>query len=130
MASAIDYVIYACEQMGTSGEISYKKMFGEYAIYCDGKVIGLICDNQVYIKPTPVADKLMPNADRQPPYKGAKPHIVLEDLDDREGLVAFITATVAELPIPKPKKKSSVQTRLQYNDKTPTKHSRGFYISF
>ena len=105
MASTLDYVVYACEQMSIAGEVSYKKMFGEYAIYCDGKVLGLICDNQIYIKPTSAADKFMPNADRQPPYNGAKPHVLLEELDDRNHLAAFISATLAELPVPKPKKK-------------------------
>ena len=45
MASSIDYVLYVCEQLSIAGNISYRKMFGEYAIYCDGKVLGLICDN-------------------------------------------------------------------------------------
>lgn len=105
MASSIDYVLYVCEQLSIAGNISYRKMFGEYAIYCDGKVLGLICDNQVYIKPTSAADELLPHAERLPPYNGAKPHIVLEDLDDREFLATFILATCAELPMPKPKKK-------------------------
>lgn len=105
MASSPDYVLYICEQMSLAGEITYKKMFGDYAIYCDGKVLGLICDNQAYIKPTSAAVKFMPNAKRQPPYNGAKPHIVFDELDDKELLAAFITATCAELPMPKPKKK-------------------------
>ena len=63
MASSLDYVLYACEQMSLAGSITYKKMFGEYAVYCDGKVLGLICDNQVYIKPTSAADNFMPNAE-------------------------------------------------------------------
>lgn len=104
MASSLDYVLYVCEQMSFSGSITYKKMFGGYAVYCDGKVFGLICDNQVYIKPTSAADKFMPNAEHQPPYNGAKPHIVLDELDDKEFLAAFITATCSELPMPKPKK--------------------------
>lgn len=105
MASSPDYVLYVCEQMNLAGEITFKKMFGEYAIYYDGKVLGLICDNQVYIKPTPAADKFMPNAERQSPYNGAKPHILLEELDDKELLAAFIAATCAELPMPKSRKK-------------------------
>ena len=52
MASDLDYVQYVCDQMREAGEITYKKMFGEYTIYCNSKVLGLICDNQVFIKPT------------------------------------------------------------------------------
>lgn len=80
-------------------------MFGEYAIYCHGKVLGLICDNQVFIKHTPAGDKLLPNAQRLSPYNGAKPYIVLEDLDNKEFLAGFISSTCEELPLPKPKKK-------------------------
>ncbi|MEG2950922.1 MAG: TfoX/Sxy family protein, partial [Clostridia bacterium] len=56
MASTEEYVQYVCEQMSGAGTITYKKMFGEYTIYCDQKVLGLICDNQVFIKPTAAAD--------------------------------------------------------------------------
>ncbi|MEG0751901.1 MAG: hypothetical protein RR998_02200 [Oscillospiraceae bacterium] len=45
MASSPDYVAYDCEQMSFAGEITNKKMFGDYTIYCYGKVPGLICDN-------------------------------------------------------------------------------------
>ncbi|MEG1196495.1 MAG: TfoX/Sxy family protein [Clostridia bacterium] len=107
MASTEEYVQYVCEQMSGAGTITYKKMFGEYTIYCDKKVLGLICDNQVFIKPTAAADAMMPTAARMPPYEGAKPHIVLDDLDDTAFLTAFIFATCRELPLPKPKKKKA-----------------------
>ena len=105
MASSLDFVVYACDQMRLAGDITYKKMFGEYGIYCNGKIFGLICDNQVYIKPTAVAETMLPNAERLAPYKGAKPHIVLEDLEDSQFLGMFIAKTCDELPSPKPKKK-------------------------
>ena len=104
MASTADYVQYACEQMSVAGMVTYKKMFGEYAIYCDGKVLGLICDNVVFIKPTAAGDRLLPSAQRLPPYQGAKPYIVLDELDDKAFLAALISATCAQLPFPKPKK--------------------------
>lgn len=105
MASTQDFVEYVCDQMNDAGTVTYKKMFGEYTIYCDGKVLGLICDNQVFIKPTAVGEKLLPNAQRMSPYTGAKAHFVLEELDNKEFLTEFICATCAELPIKKPKKK-------------------------
>lgn len=46
LASNLDFVEYVCDQIGGAGSIAYKKMFGEYGVYCDGKVIGVICDNQ------------------------------------------------------------------------------------
>lgn len=105
MASSQDYVEYVCDQMSLAGNMTYKKMFGEYSIYCNGKVLGLVCDNVVFIKPTSAADDLIPNATRLPPYNGAKPHIVLEELDDRDFLTIFVMATYELLPLPKPKKK-------------------------
>ncbi|MEF9880602.1 MAG: TfoX/Sxy family protein [Clostridia bacterium] len=105
MASTEEYVQYVCEQMSGAGTITYKKMFGEYTIYCDQKVLGLICDNQVFIKPTAAADAMMPTAARMPPYEGAKPKILIEDIEDRDFLCKLIQQTCSELPLPKPKKK-------------------------
>ena len=105
MASSHDFAIYVCDQMSLAGNITYKKMFGEYGIYCAGKLFGSICDNQVFMKPTSATDRLLPTAQRLPPYNGAKPHILLEELDDKEFLAELITASCVELPMPKPKKK-------------------------
>ena len=105
MASSFDYVLYACEQMSLAGAITYKKMFGEYAIYCDGKCFALICDNQLYINPTQAGLSLFENPTMAIPYDGAKPRILVEDIEDREFLCKFISETCAQLPIPKPKKK-------------------------
>ena len=105
MASSLEYVQYVCDQMRDAGEITYKKMFGEYTIYCNSKVLGLICDNQVFIKPTTAGETWIPNATKELPYDGAKPHIVLEDLDNRDLITRFVIATCEELPMPKPKKR-------------------------
>ena len=105
MASNLEYVQYVCDQMRDAGEITYRKMFGEYAIYCNSKVIGLICDDQAYIKPTSAGEVLIPNATKEPPYSGAKPYIVLEDLDNRDLVTRLVIATYEELPMPKSKKK-------------------------
>ncbi|MFZ2539622.1 MAG: TfoX/Sxy family protein [Oscillospiraceae bacterium] len=104
MASSLDYVQYVCDQMSGAGDVTYKKMFGEYTIYCNSKVLGLICDNQVFIKPTTAGETLIPNATKDSPYDGAKLHIVLEDLDDRDFITGFVIATCEELPFPKPRK--------------------------
>lgn len=105
MASDLEYVQFVCEQMSGAGEIVYKKMFGDYGIYCNGKIFGLICDNQVFLKPTNAGKSLMPSAQEAPPYTGAKPYLVLEELDDRAFLTELITRSCAELPMPKPKKR-------------------------
>ncbi len=105
MASSLDYVQYVCDQMREAGEITYKKMFGEYTIYWNSKVLGLICDNQVFIKPTTAGETLIPNATKESPYSGVKSHIVLEGLDNIDLITKFVSATYKELPMPKPKKK-------------------------
>ena len=105
MASSVEFVEYVCDQLSQAGEISCKKMFGEYGIYCNGKIIGLICEDQFFVKKTVKGAELLTEANEAPPYTGAKPHFVMESLEDKALLGAFIRATYEELPMPKPKKK-------------------------
>ena len=96
MASNLEFVEYAAEQMAGAGNITFRKMFGEYGIYCDGKIFGVICDE--------AGEKMAPQLPKASPYTGAKPHFLVEDVDDREFLTGFVTATCKELPMPAPKK--------------------------
>lgn len=109
MASTAEFVSYVCGQMRQAGEITYKKMFGEYGIYCNGKIIGLICDNQLFIKETDTGRILLKEVLEAAPYPGAKLYFLIEDLEDAAWLMAFIQATYEELPVPKPKKKKVVK---------------------
>lgn len=108
MASSLDYVEYVCEQICDAGEIRYKKMFGDYGVYCDEKIIGVICDNQFFVKKTEAASHF-PDFEEAAPYTGAKPHILVDCVDDRDLLAQFISATYHELPAPKPKKKKQAE---------------------
>ncbi len=104
MASDEKFVSFICEQMADAGPISARKMFGEYAIYCGEKVVALVCDNQLFVKPTPGGRMLLGDAAEGAPYPGAKPHFLMDEgLDDREMLAQLIAVTVRELPEPKPK---------------------------
>jgi len=105
MASHQDFVEYVAEQIGGAGDISWRKMFGEYGVYCSGKIIGLICDDTFFVKITEAGKKLCPELAENSPYEGAKPYLQVEDLDNRELLAQLVTVTWAELPEPKPKKK-------------------------
>ena len=105
MASSLEFVRYAADQMREAGEITYRKMFGEYGIYCDGKIFGVICDDQLFVKITERGRKLAPDLEEGAPYHGAKPHFLVEELEDREKLSRLVRETCQELPIPKPKKK-------------------------
>ncbi|MBU3129830.1 TfoX/Sxy family protein [Clostridium tagluense] len=108
MDSSLDFVENVCDQISGAGSITYKKMFGEYTIYCDGKVIGLICENQFFVKKTIVGAELLTSAEEASPYSGAKPHFLIECLEDREFLADFIRKTCDELPVPRPKKKKTI----------------------
>lgn len=105
MASNKEYVEFVCEQISGAGEITYKRMFGEYGIYCNGKIIGLICDNCFFVKKTVSWSEILPSSEEASPYTGAKPHMVIDNVEDRELMTRFIEATYRELPEPKPKKK-------------------------
>ena len=86
--------------------MSYKKMFGEYGLYVSGRMVALVCDNQLFVKPTEAGRELLGMPREGVPYPGAKPHFVLDEhLDNRELLAAVFRATEAALPAPKPKKR-------------------------
>ena len=93
-----ELVQYIVEQAAQAGEVCVKKMFGDYCLYCNGKPVGLICDNYLYLKPLKQLEPLLHDDDRQmqPPYEGAKTHYVITDVDDR-GYVSLLVKTVAEL---------------------------------
>jgi len=105
MASNLEYVEYVCDQISDAGRITYRKMFGEYGIYCDEKLIGLICENQFFVKKTNAGVSLIPDCEEAAPYPGAKPCLLIESVDNRVLMKDLISATYRELPAPKPKKK-------------------------
>lgn len=106
MPSKPELVQYIADQMSGAGTITYRKMFGEYGVYCNGKIFALICDDQLYIKITE-AGKKQADLPTAPPYEGAKPYFRIENIDDREFLTALVSETCNELPEPKPKKKKA-----------------------
>lgn len=106
MASDQRFVDFVLEQIENAGEITAKKMFGEYGIYSNGKIFGLICDNKLFIKPTKGGKEFIGDVVEVPPYPGAKPIFLIHDkIDDREWLSELVRISVKELPDPKPKKK-------------------------
>jgi DNA transformation protein and related proteins len=105
MTSDSNFVEYVCDCLNGAGQVSFKKMFGEYAIYCEGKVVALVCDNQLFIKPTAAGRAIIGSVVEAPPYLGAKPYFLIgEQLDNAEWMSNLIRSTVNELPAPKPKK--------------------------
>lgn len=112
MASTQDFVDYVVEQIEKAGTITYKKMFGEYAVYSDGKIVALICDNRLFIKPTEGGKAFIGDVTEAPPYPGAKMSFLIEDkIDDREWISELIRISAKELPEPKPKIKKSKEAK-------------------
>lgn len=112
MASDQEYVDFIVEQMSPAGEITARKMFGEYGIYCNKKIIGLICKNQLFVKPTEGGRKHIGNVVEAPPYEGAKPSLLIEEqAENSEWLGELIKITFNELPAPKPKKKKTLKKK-------------------
>ena len=106
MASNQNFVDFVIEQIKNAGEITAKKMFGEYGIYADGKLFGLICDNKLFIKPTISGRAYIGNVVEAPPYEGAKPSFLIEEkIEDSNWLSELISISLKELPSAKPKKK-------------------------
>jgi TfoX/Sxy family transcriptional regulator of competence genes len=107
MASDPEFVAFVCEQLRGAGEISSKRMFGEAAVYLSEKVVGLVCDNQFFVKPTAPGRALLGSPTEAPPFSGATNWFLMTDIDDPEFLAELIRVTAHALPVPKPKKKTT-----------------------
>ena len=106
MASEKEFVDFVLDQIEHAGEITAKKMFGEYGVFSNGKIFALICDNKLFIKPTDSGRAFIGDVVEAPPYEGAKPSFLIEEkIDDREWLSELVRISLKELPEPKPKKK-------------------------
>lgn len=107
MASKQKTVDFILEQVADAGKVSARKMFGEYALYCNGKVVALVCDDQLFVKATKSGKAYLGKAVEAPPYKGAKLCYLItgDKWDDADWLMELIKLTATELPMPKPKKK-------------------------
>ena len=104
MASNADFVQYITDQCSGAGEIVTKKMFGDYGVYCNGKIFGLVCDDCFYLKPTEAVRDLLRQVEMRPPYEGAKPYFYIADVDDRDYLSMLVSKTCKHLPEPKKQK--------------------------
>jgi DNA transformation protein len=106
MASRQEIADYIIGQISASGAVRSLKMFGEYGIYCEEKIVAFICDDQLFIKPTEAGRAFIGDVEEAPPYPGARNWFLIpEDMwDDAEWLTRLIMVSVPELPLPKKKK--------------------------
>jgi len=104
MASSKEYLDFILEQLSELDDVSYRAMMGEYILYYRGKIIGGIYDDRFLVKPTKSAVAMMPNAEMELPYDGAKEMLLVDDVDNKEFLRELLEAMYSELPAPKKKK--------------------------
>ncbi len=105
MTSSKEYLEYILEQLSDLEDISHRAMMGEYIIYYRGKIVGGIYDDRFLVKPVPSSTKLMPDADRELPYEGAKEMLLVDNLEDKKFLKELLEAMYDELPSPMKKRK-------------------------
>ena len=108
MATKKEFVEFVVGQIGLGDLVFYRKMFGEYAVYYENKVVALVCDNKLFVKPTIGGRTYIGQVVEASAYPGAKPSFLIEDkVDDQDWIKELILITASELPEPKPKKKKN-----------------------
>ena len=117
MASSKEYLDFILEQLPELDDVSYRAMMGEYIIYYRGKIVGGIYDDRFLVKSTKSAVAMMPNADTELPYEGAKEMLLVDDVDNKDFLRELLEAMFTELPEPK---KKEVRTSNEQNRKCRT----------
>ena len=104
MATSKQFLTYLLEQLSDLEEITHRDMMGEYIIYYRGKIAAYVCDDRFLVKPTEAAKTLMPRAPFEPPYKGAKDMILVEDVDNKEFFRQLFLSMYYDLAYHKPRK--------------------------
>ena len=104
MASSKEYLEFVLEQLSLLDDITYKAMMGEFIICYRGKIAGGIYDDRFLVKPVKSAVAMMPDAEMELPYEGAKEMLLVDDIDNKEFLRELFDAMYDELPAPKKKK--------------------------
>lgn len=106
MANDPDFIQYVCDQIDDAGEVSYRHMFGGTTLYSNGKVVALICDNQLFVKPTEAGRRFIGEVTEAPAYEGSKNFFLVGDeIDDAEWLSELVRRTERALPGPKARSK-------------------------
>ncbi len=106
MASDLSFVEFVVDLVDQDCAVTYKRMFGEFGLYSHGKFFAVICDDQLFVKPTEGGRAFIGDVVEAPPYPGAKPSLLIGDqLEDSEWLSELVRITARELPEPKPKKR-------------------------
>ena len=124
MATSQGTIDYLLDQLAGTRLVTARRMFGEYCLYWDGRPVALVCDEQLYLKPTKAARALLATVVEGAPFPGARPHLLVSaDLwEDPEWLGRLVRATAQELPVAKAAKRGKPA---RAKAKAATKQSRG-----
>src|SRR5271165_800002 len=125
MASDKEFISFVCEQLGGAGEISSRRMFGQAAVYLEDKVVGLVFDNQLFVKATEPGRAKIGVPVEAPPFTGANNWFLMADLDDPEFLADLIRTTADALPVPKVKTKKTRRAKSTSLGKSKTTKGTG-----
>ncbi len=101
MASSKEYLDFIMDQLSDLEEVKVRAMMGEYIIYYRGKIVGGIYDDRFLVKPVPAAVELIPEAQKELPYEGAKEMLLVDNVDNREFMCNLLRAMYDELPAAK-----------------------------
>lgn len=104
MASSKEYLDFVLEQLSGLDDVSFKPMMGEYLLYDRGKLFGGIYDDRFLVKPVKAALALLPDAQKEIPYEGAKEMLLVDNIEDRQFLKKLVEDMLPELPAPKKKR--------------------------
>ena len=112
MATDRSYIDYVAEVVGLGARLTHRKMFGEYALYVDDKVVAFACDGSLFVKPSDAAARLAPDLPQGPPYPGATDYPIADELlDEPDALRRLLLETAAIMPPPKPKKPAAARAK-------------------
>lgn len=113
MATSQDTIDYVCDQAGFGARLTFKRMFGEVALYLDGKVVALVCDDQLFLKSTAEGERYLGKVVLAPPYPGARDYFLIgAEIDDAERVHTALEITARALPEPKPKGAARLKKRV------------------
>lgn len=103
MASSSEYLEFVLEQLSGAEGVSSRAMMGEFIIYIRGRIAGGVYDDRFLVKNTAAARRLLPDAPLEEPYPGAKPMLLVQDIDNKALMAELLEAMYPELPEPRKK---------------------------
>ncbi len=106
MSSSPSTIEHLMAQLEADLPLEPRKMFGEYGLFLDGKMVGVVCDDLLYVRPTPAGKAFWGECEEGSPYPGAKPHMIIEEreLQPADRFAQLLRLTWGEMPKPRPKK--------------------------